>query len=677
MSSQTILYIITAGIIAIILAVFMYGYKTNYSSKNKWIYGSLRFIALFSVLLLLINPTFISETYTIVKPNLPVLVDNSASVLELKQVDAVTKFVESIKNNKALNEKFDISFYSFGNDFKIHDSLTFNENNTNISEALIATNELFKNEVAPTLLITDGNQTYGRDYEFVSLINKNPIYPIILGDNKKHVDLKIEELNTNRYVFLKNKFPVEVILNYTNDAAITTQFVVKKGGSVVYKETVSFSEASTTKIITFTLPALKVGIQKYTAQIIALKDENNIINNSKQFAVEVIDQATNVLIISDIVHPDIGMFKKSITSNEQRKVSIKKPLDAYKVLNDYQLVILYQPNRSFENVYEEIKKLNKNTFTITGLQTDWGFLNKVQDKFRKDVTNQTEDVGGLLNLLYSNFKVEAIGFDTFKPLKTKFGELEMISVNEILLYQSIFDYTNNSPLLATTDIQGKRDAIFDAEGLWKWRAHSFLERNSFEEFDAFIGSLIQYLASNKQKSRLEVSYDNFYYSNKPIRISAQYFDKNYVFDARANLYISIVNIETNIKTEYPLLLKNNFYELNLNTLLTGEYSFVVKVKDEAVARSGNFTIIDFNVEQQFLNADVTKLTRVATNTNGKAFFVSEKDSLFKELLEDSSYQQIQKSEEKITPLIDWKYLLGIIILTLSLEWFLRKYNGLI
>ena len=33
--------------------------------------------------------------------------------------------------------------------------------------------------------------------------------------------------------------------------------------------------------------------------------------------------------------------------------------------------------------------------------------------------------------------------------------------------------------------------------------------------------------------------------------------------------------------------------------------------------------------------------------------------------------------QKIEPLIEWRYLLGLIILSLSIEWFLRKYNGLI
>jgi len=677
MSSLTILYIIISGFVSFILVLFMYGYKSKFSNTAKWIYGVLRFTTLFSILLLLINPKFKTESFSVKKPSLPILVDNSTSIKELNQSENIIKFVESLENNKELNEKFDLSFYSFGNDFKTIDSLSFSEKNTNISKALLAANQLYKNETAPILLITDGNQTLGSDYEFSSTTVKSPVYSIIAGDSTKYIDLKIAQLNTNRYAFLKNKFPVETIVLYSGVDPINTQFVIKQGNAIVYREQISFSEKDNSKTISFTLPASKVGLQKYSAQILPLTEEKNTTNNTKQFAVEVIDQATNVLIVSSITHPDAGVIKKSIESNEQRKVVIKKPTEALKLLNDYQLVVLYQPDRSFAAVFSEIKNLGKNTLIFTGLQTDWNFLNFSQDNFRKEVTNQTEEVESSLNINYGTFAIEDIGFDNFRPLKTVFGELEVIVPNEMILEQFIDGFSTESPLLATSELNGNRNAIFDGEGFWRWRAQSFLETNNFEDFDNFFGKLVQYLASNERRSRLEVNSETFYYNNKPIRISAQYFDKNYVFDSRVSLFIKVINTETKSSTEFPMLLKNNFFEVDLNNLAAGEYQFSVSVKDESVSRSGSFTILDFNVEQQFLNADVTKLTRVATNTDGKAYFISESNSIITDLLADTRFQQIQKKEQKIVPLIDWEYLLGLIVLTLSIEWFLRKYNGLI
>ena len=233
----------------------MYGYKAKYNRSLNWLLGVLRFATLFSILMLIINPKFVSDTFTIEKPKLPILIDNSASVKALDQVENVNSLVSSLKENQALNDKFDLSFFSFGRVLNESDSLTFTEKNTNISKALASVDELFKNETAPTLLITDGNQTLGNDYEFYGSSLKNQIFPVILGDSTKYTDLKIELLNTNRYTFLKNQFPVETILVYTGTSTVNSQFIITQGNSVFYKENMSFSYIDNTKTVSFKIPA--------------------------------------------------------------------------------------------------------------------------------------------------------------------------------------------------------------------------------------------------------------------------------------------------------------------------------------------------------------------------------------------------------------------------------------
>lgn len=677
MTTETILYIIIAGVLSLALAIFMYGYKSKQTGYLRWVFGTLRFLVLFALLLLIINPKFESQTYSIEKPKLPVLLDNSASVSELNQNKNTLDVLQRIKDDKELNDKFDVSYFSFGSEFRENDSLSFDEKNTDISTALSSIEEIFKGQMAPTILVSDGNQTLGKDYEFSTVNYKNHIYPIVLGDSIKYTDLKIEKLNTNRYVFLKNQFPVEVILGYSGTTSVNTEFVVSQGNTSVYRTPVSFSPDETSRTLNFTLPANSVGLQKYSAQIIPLEEEKNKTNNAKQFAVEVIDQATNVLIVSKLTHPDLGALKKSITTNEQRTVNIKNPSEATSILNDYQLVILYQPDRSFSNVFSEIEKLKKNTWVFSGLETDWNFLNRAQANFTKKATLKREEIQAELNPNYGTFAVEDIGFDDFPPLYTSFGTLEINVSHETIMEQTVDRFANENPLLATMEENGKRDAIWDGEGFWRWRARSFIQNGNFQDFDNFIGNLIQYMASNKRRNRLEVSAETFYYNNNPIKISAQYFDKNYNFDDRASLKIKVRNEETEEENVFPMLLRSNYYEVDLSSLSAGEYEFTVSVSNESVSRSGNFTILEFNVEQQFLNADVSKLNRLAQSSGGQEYFIAQSDELIDSLINNPEYKNIQKEEQKTLALIDWKYLLAIIVILLSAEWFIRKYNGLI
>ena len=127
----------------------------------------------------------------------------------------------------------------------------------------------------------------------------------------------------------------------------------------------------------------------------------------------------------------------------------------------------------------------------------------------------------------------------------------------------------------------------------------------------------------------------------------------------------------------PLLLNNGNYSVDLSGISAGSYNFTIKHNTEAIAASGSFEILEYNVEQQFLNADAEKLKALANNSQGTAVFSSETNKLISSLLEDSRYATIQKSTKNIVPLIDWKYLLGFIAISLFIEWFIRKYNGLI
>ena len=63
--------------------------------------------------------------------------------------------------------------------------------------------------------------------------------------------------------------------------------------------------------------------------------------------------------------------------------------------------------------------------------------------------------------------------------------------------------------------------------------------------------------------------------------------------------------------------------------------------------------MEYNVEQQFLNADVTKLQQLATNSNGKRYFIDYSENLINDLLSDNRFVTIQKSNKNSLPLHDF------------------------
>jgi hypothetical protein len=677
MQTSTLIYIIIAGIAALLLALFQYIYKSKLRTNLRYALFGLRAVTIFAILLLLINPKLQSLTYFNEKPDLVLAVDNSESISYLGQGENALSTFKQIISNEDLKNRFNLHSYSFGKDLNSGDSLRFNEGQSNISKAFKQLGEIYSNSTAPVILVTDGNQTYGADYSYSSKDISQPVFPVILGDSTLYADLSIKQLNVNRYVFLKNRFPVEIIVNYSGKDDVDTELKIWSGNQTVFSKPIQLSESKTSEIISATLLAKAVGVRTYRAEITPINNEQNKVNNTKNFGVEVIDQKTNIAIVAERLHPDLGAIKKAIESNEQRKVSILKPQEYISKFDDFQLVILYQPNSSFNIILETVKKKKLNTFTITGATTDWNLLNNAQNFFKQAVTNQTEEYQPILNSNYSNFIINDLDFNDYPPLKSEFGEFGINIPHEVVLYKSVNGINTNQILLATFEAEGTKHAILNGENIWRWRAQTFLNTESFNSFDNFVNKLVQYLSSNKKRNRLNIDYKSFYNGSDDVIITAQYFNKNYEFDSNGALSIALRNKNNGAAKEVPLLLSDGNYRVDLSGIEPGTYQFTISHNSELVSATGEFQVLEYNVEQQFLNADIDKLSLLADNSSGKVFYSNEVNQLINALLSDNRFATIQKSTKNIVPLIEWKYLLSIIALSLFFEWFIRKYNGLI
>ena len=675
MTTNTILLLLLSLLIAGGLSFFQYIYKAKNKSKIGWFLAFLRFLSIFGILLLLINPIITKNTLETVKTPLPIVVDNSSSISFLNANEKALELYKKIQSNSDLQEKFDVQSYQFSDDFEPTETFDFKGTQTNID--LVAKNlkSIYKNTIYPTVLITDGNQTSGNDYVY-SFDAVNKVYPVIVGDTTTFLDFKINQLNVNKYAFHKNKFPVEAFLQYSGTKSITADFVISQGNSVFSKQSITFSPSKKTATVNILLPADKIGLQVFKATISSKEKKKNTYNNTKNFAVEVIDQKTNIAIISAINHPDLGAMKRAIESNVQRKVTIVKP-NEIKTLQDYNVLILYQPTTEFKTIFENNKVAGINTFIITGNNTDFNFLNQQQDNLNFKLSGQKEDYLSVFNGQFNLFATDNIGFENFPPLQNAFGTVTVKGAVSVLLSSKIRSIDTNSPLLAFAENQGKRAAYLLGENSWKWRLQTHVNNQSFEKYDVFIDKIIQFLASNNSKKSLVVEHESFYNSGEAIEITAQFFNKNYEFDEKARLTIAVTNTKTKQTKNYDLLKGNNSYKVNLDGLKAGSYVFTVKELNSKTTYSSSFEILDFDIEKQFVNPDVEKLTQLATQTQAKAFFPDQVDVLIKTLLENEEYKAIEKNIVTKTPLIDWIWLLVLISILLATEWFVRKYNGLL
>ena len=675
MNTTTILLLLVSILIAAGLSFYQYFYKLKKKSNVTLLLAFLRFFSIFGLLLLLINPIISRKTVETVKTPLPIIIDNSASIIDLKADKSAMEVFQKLSENKQLTEKFDVQTYQFDSDFLPSDTIDFKGTQSNIDVVAKNLKNIYKNQRYPTVLISDGNQTSGEDYVF-GFNPDNKVYPLVVGDTATYLDLRITQLNVNKYAFHKNKYPVEVFLNYAGTKSINATFKISQGNSVLNEQTVAFSPSKKSATLNVLVPANKVGLQILRATVFSKEQEKNTYNNVKNFAVEVIDQKTEIALISSISHPDLGAIKRSIESNAQRKVTILKP-NQVNSLTNYNVLILYQPNAEFKAIFEQNENASINTWVITGNDTDYNFLNQNQKSFNFKMSGSKEDYLAVFDSQFNLFALDNSGFEQFPPLENPFGTISASGNTNTLLFSTIRNIPTNQPLLAFAENQGKRSAFLFGENIWKWRAKNYVDKKSFIDFDIFLDKTIQFLASNNARKSLVVTHDRFYNSGEGIEITAQFFNKNYELDEKARLTIAVTNTKTKQVKNFDLLRTTNAFQVNLDGLSAGNYAFTVKELNSNSVYSSRFEVLDFDIEKQFVNPDWNKLNQLATQTKGKAFLPNQADALIQQLLADDSYKAIQKTLVKKSPLIDWIWLLILIAISLSAEWFIRKYNGML
>ena len=675
MTTNTILLLLLSLLLAGGVSFYHYFYRNKNHSKINWVLAFLRFISIFGLLLLLINPILSRTSIEIIKIPLVVVVDNSSSIESLEANETAIALSEKINANTKLKDKFDVQNFQFSAALTSTDTLNFKGSQSRLDLVGKGLKNNFKRINHATVLISDGNQTQGNDFVYTFDENK-AVYPIVLGDTTTVLDLKISQLNVNKYAFLKNQFPVEVFLTYSGTKPLNAEFAISNGKSTVHKQKVNFSANQKSQLLSVLLPAERVGVNIFKATVSSSEVEKNNYNNTKNFAVEIIDQKSEIALISAINHPDLGALKRAIETNKQRNVTILKP-NQINSLQPYNILILYQPTAEFKAVFEKNQLAKLNAWIITGKNTDFNFLNQQQAVFDFKMSNQKEDYLATFSNQFNLFSIDNFGVENFPPLENAFGTITPKTKIETLINARISNVELNAPLLTFADFQGNRMCFLFGENSWKWRVQSHLDNQNFEKFDLLMDKIIQYLATNNLRKSLVVTHENFYNSGDAIEINAQFFNKNYELDENARLSISLKNKLTNQTKTYDLLKTTNAYKVNLDGLDAGNYTFTVNENNSKTAYSSSFEVLDFNIEKQFVNPDYAKLNQLAIQTQGKTYLPNQVEALIESLLSNEAYKPIQKEITKKEPLIDWILILVLIAISLASEWFIRKYNGLL
>jgi len=626
-------FFILVGIVLVALGISYYHYLYKAKSKSKTILflAFLRFCSVFTLLLLLWNPLVTATKYEEYKTPLPIIFDNSSSISELKAGEQAQDLYNQLQASKELSSKYAIQYLGVDAECAPLSGLNFTGKQSRLDQAGKQLTLLYRNQSYPSIFITDGNQTAGNDFVY-SFDPTNPIYPVVLGDTISYFDIKIDQVQANKYAFYQNKFPVEVQLSYNGTQSCTTQFKLMQANKIIHTETVTLQPNQAAQLVSFLVPANALGAQLYQVVVQSAKPEKNSVNNSKKIIVDVLDQRRTIAIVSTSNHPDIAALKRAIEHNGQSKVELVKPADV-KSIADYAVVVLYQPTTRFTALFADIKRSKTPYMVVTGMQTDFAFLNQQQSDLTCKMSTQAEEFFPKYTDQFTLFAADDLGFDQFPPLQNPFGTTSVSASTMVLLGAKIQGVDTQQPLLCFGG-GVVRSAYLLGENSWKWRMQYHVKNQSYDKYDVFVDKIIQYLASTGSRKSLVVSHERFYNAGEELGITAQYFTKNFEFDENAKLQLQCNNTKTKTTQTLEMLKQASYFKANLEGLPAGNYSFSIKETRSNTTYNGSFEVLDFQIEKQFVNPNRNQLLQLAVQTKGQLYYPAQLNQLIDKLLKD-------------------------------------------
>ena len=643
------------------------------SAVLRYSLAGLRFISVSLIALLLLDifmKRLVNETE---KPVIILAQDNSSSILAGKDsTELKTEYQKSISTLvNAIKDKYDVKSYQFDSESKPSESYDFKGKETDISKLFSDLENNYANKnIGAIILASDGIYNKGTNPLYsISKFNA-PIYTIALGDTIPLKDVWIQNINHNQVAYLGNSFPVEVVINAIDLKGKQISISISNNSKVLKSETITINSNSFSNTLNYLLDAEKTGIQKYTVSISTLEEDKNKQNNSQSFIIDVIDNREKVLILANAPHPDIAALEQSITAPQTYEVEVALINEFTKPLKPYSLVIVHQVNTIPLRISNEIKANNQSVFYIG---------NNTGTAAKPLFNNRTNDAEGVYQKEFSLFNLsdELKNYiKNFPAITCPFKSGATPNGANILISQKIGVVETEDPILMFTEINGVKTAHFVGDGLWKWRMRDFADHNTHNLFNELVSKIVQYLSVKADKSFFRVFTKKIINENEPIEFTAEVYNQSYELVTEPDVTLTLKDNKNKVYN-YTFNKKQTMYSLSAGQFSAGEYTYEAKVKygDKLYTKSGIVIIKEIVSEKINTVANHQLLYQISKQSGGKLFYKNQLEQLQKDILSSESIKSITYSHKELTDLVNLKWLFFIILAFLSIEWFLRKYNG--
>ncbi len=640
----------------IIFSFFLFNYIKLLSSKVKKFFYLLiliRSIVIIILVTLIINPSITFSSFS--NKTFDLVIDNSKSMKKYSR-----DIINNIKEIKDWGEKNNINFnfYIFGNSFRKisdFDKIDFSDSHTNFSD--FVNNYKSKNDV---ILFSDGLNNHG--LTDINYKNLNSINIIGYGNQEvSNLDISIELLDT---VIYNDSIKINVLVKKNIENIYSSGAIYLNNN---FYKNYSLSDYNLDKNsfqkITFTLPINKT--DRINAIYLTNNHfESNYLNNNFELLLpENKFSRKKLLLISGSISNNTSYIKKIIKNN----------------LYDYNVDHIY---RLSNNIWSRsINDLNFKNYSL--LVFDDFPLYDNDNSIINNLEKYNQEIIYFLgpNNYSRNYILDFCNCD--------YKNVDNLVVNKI---SNEYFYKGNYYVLPSNEVNHIIRCNNDTN-------------ISYDNGNTFISkykNIILFLIPNLKESSYKIDDSNLIFEDLILSvIDNEIFSNNRLFEIFVDTYN--INIDTPLDVKIKLYSRKNINDLFLNIYkdnqLFKQFNDLEKMSLDLFSKeiffneSGEYVLQaglkldNFNTKSNFINIKVNKndreisvdgidmefLSVISNNTEGVFY----KNINLDEFLENIEISKVNTVNYTKFDLNNLSYLLIVIIILLSLEWYIRNKVGLV
>jgi len=655
-------------------------------------------------LILLFNPTVIINKEK--NKFLPwrIYIDKSLSLNYYKQ-PSYTSYVKGISNfiQRIKRKNIDSEIYSFGSQLDTLLDITkikTDANSTNIGLVFENLDVSYEKNIAGAIIFTDGQINQGPLLSKFSTYNKLPIHIVGIGDTIPMLDVSIQSVEIPPISVKGEEVNIDATISSVGNLKERVNVTLfDENNKLIGSKIIKISGKESLENVRFRIKPNKIGKNSYLIKCSALSDEINIQNNQQKIVMHVMKDRYNVALITGAPNYNTRLLKDHLSRSNNN-------IDHFLYINNkfsppikvfwekkYEVIIFdNNPVKSNSEKWESLlriftKKLishNSSFLIIPGPEIDINSINnylKIIDIEAKELipNDQNQYKWGFTSQWLNNFSFndskwldnDVISMPQQNPAFYLGKQVNDKNIN----FAEYIEVDRPNPLLILGEKKSIRYGIWNSIDIASIKYKLLNTNNSFV-LDNSLNKIFNWLMKKSgSKEYVFRTNKNSYQQGEEVLLSGRSLNYNddIIHEGTVELYYNDKFIGSK-----PLFLdiNKNEYKSRFWAPKPGEIKYIVNINkgiDSYEVSNGTFEVQESHIELNRIFLNKEKLINISRSSGGKFNYWVDSESLLDEI------SIVEKKENYIaTYIIRHNYLfILIILLIITIEWFVRRKMGLL